>query len=84
MTQPYVESLTSQWMQEGSCRNTTIFIVLADTKSEKEQSKKVCRDCTVKSECLDYALANNEQGIWGGTTDKDRRNIKRQRSLQGA
>lgn len=81
--QPYVESLTSKWMQKGNCA-TVNFIVLADTKHEKEQSKKVCQGCSVINECLEYALDNNEHGIWGGTTDKDRRHIKRRRNTDKA
>jgi WhiB family redox-sensing transcriptional regulator len=43
------------------------------------EAKKVCSDCPYQQRCLVYALANNETGIWGGTTDNERRQIRRSR-----
>ena len=35
--------------------------------------------CVVKDECLDFALrANQEAGIWGGTSEDERRRLRRQ------
>lgn len=80
---PYVDSKVSAWMQHGNCR-TEKFYILADTKYEKEVSKKTCQNCPVITQCLEHALKNNEYGIWAGTTEKDRRNIKRHRSQRKA
>jgi WhiB family redox-sensing transcriptional regulator len=34
----------------------------------------------VREACLEFALANRErEGIWGGTTERERRRIHRQR-----
>jgi len=34
--------------------------------------------CEVRSECLDYALANDERfGIWGGLSERERRKLRR-------
>jgi WhiB family redox-sensing transcriptional regulator len=42
------------------------------------ESKMTCFSCDYQARCLTYALKHpEEQGIWGGTTEKDRRNIKR-------
>jgi WhiB family redox-sensing transcriptional regulator len=40
-------------------------------------AKKICTTCPYVAECLAWALANNEIGIWGGTTENDRRRMKR-------
>jgi WhiB family redox-sensing transcriptional regulator len=41
-------------------------------------AKRVCRSCPVRSECLEYALANDERfGIWGGLSERERRRVKR-------
>jgi hypothetical protein len=41
---------------------------------------KICVDCPVKQECLDFALsfpqAEDMHGVYGGTTAKDRRAIR--------
>lgn len=40
-------------------------------------AKMVCSSCQYQTECLDYAINNNEIGIWGGTTEYERRQLKR-------
>jgi WhiB family redox-sensing transcriptional regulator len=37
------------------------------------QPKAVCRLCPVQAECLQYALDNPVDGVWGGTTVRERR-----------
>ena len=40
-------------------------------------AKAVCKACPYVMRCLMYAIENNELGIWGGTTESDRKAIKR-------
>lgn len=43
---------------------------------DSQIAKRICRSCEVRRECLEYALANNEQyGIWGGVSPRDRRKL---------
>jgi hypothetical protein len=48
------------------------------------QAKAVCSNCTLVEQCLDYAMKNNEWGIWGGTTMKERNYIRRHPSRKKA
>ena len=47
-----------------------------------ERAKRICRDCPVVSECLEHALSNNlnetDDGIRGGMTPIERRELKNQ------
>lgn len=36
------------------------------------EAKAACRDCTVREECLAYAMENRPKGYWGGTTERER------------
>jgi WhiB family redox-sensing transcriptional regulator len=41
-------------------------------------AKAICRGCPVCAECLDYAMQTaQDHGIWGGTTDEERRVARR-------
>lgn len=40
-------------------------------------AKNLCGQCFYKSDCLAYALKNNEKGIWGGTTENERIELRR-------
>lgn len=33
--------------------------------------------CPVRKECLNHALVNGEQGVWGGKTEEERRRMKK-------
>lgn len=43
--------------------------------------KKLCQACPVKTECLTFALANNEPyGIWGGLSTRERQRLQSSKS----
>lgn len=43
---------------------------------------EVCKGCVAREPCLEYTLANGEKfGIWGGLSERERRRVRRQRSL---
>jgi hypothetical protein len=51
----------------------------ASEASPIEPAKAMCRTCVVIDE-LDYALANGEKsGIWGGTRERERPRLRRER-----
>ena len=43
------------------------------------EAKAVCAQCPVSRQCLDFALHNDETlGVWGGTTPRGRRLLRRE------
>jgi len=73
------------WRQRGACRglDPDIFYPLDDT--EAGPAKEVCAGCGVRDLCLEFALDTREgEGIWGGTTARERRRILRQRRKTAA
>jgi hypothetical protein len=36
------------------------------------RARRFCQNCPVKSQCRDFAILYEEEGIWGGTTDDER------------
>jgi WhiB family transcriptional regulator, redox-sensing transcriptional regulator len=44
---------------------------------QAERAKAVCAGCPVCGQCLDYALDTNQDGIWGGMTEDERRSLRR-------
>lgn len=42
------------------------------------EAKLICMGCPIKINCLEYALADSSLlGVWGGTTEDDRKRIRR-------
>jgi WhiB family redox-sensing transcriptional regulator len=44
-----------------------------DRKMVANEAKAICSQCPVKIKCLDYAVSAGMQGVWGGTTDAERK-----------
>lgn len=87
-----VAVMSGKWQSQGPCRNEDpelffpIGEVGASAGEQIREAKIVCGGCPVREECLTWALTCNEQGVWGGTTDNERRALKRRagRTRRGA
>ena len=44
-------------------------------------AKKICGECPLKFDCLEYALGTHEIGIWGGTTESQREILRRNQKI---
>jgi WhiB family redox-sensing transcriptional regulator len=40
-------------------------------------AKRICSDCPIKLQCLEYGLKNAEIGIWGGMTESQRETLRK-------
>jgi WhiB family redox-sensing transcriptional regulator len=68
------------WRQKGACRGLDPAIFYPTSEDDAAEAKTVCATCPVREPCLEWALANREQdGVWGGATEKERRRMIRQR-----
>jgi len=61
---------------------TSVFYPDEDFLGGIAYAKTMCNRCLARDECLEVALENwEEEGIWGGTTPKERRMIKVREAL---
>ncbi|MBO1032094.1 WhiB family transcriptional regulator [Tessaracoccus sp. SD287] len=66
------------WQEQALCAQTDPEAFFPEKGGSTREAKKVCETCTVKQECLEYALANDERfGIWGGLSERERRRLRR-------
>jgi WhiB family transcriptional regulator, redox-sensing transcriptional regulator len=73
------------WMKQGACKNSDPDIFY--NEETYPQARAICRTCPVIEQCLEHAMDWPEtDGIWGGTTPRQRRTIRqrRRRSLLSA
>jgi WhiB family redox-sensing transcriptional regulator len=74
------------WRDLASCRDTDpdLFFPVGTTGPAIEQiesAKAVCQECESRQPCLEFALTTNQDsGIWGGTSEEERRQMRRTRA----
>ncbi|SDP05040.1 transcription factor WhiB [Nakamurella panacisegetis] len=68
----------ADWHERALCAQTDPEAFFPEKGGSTREAKKICTGCEVRSECLSYALANDERfGIWGGLSERERRRLKR-------
>lgn len=66
------------WQTDALCAQTDPEAFFPEKGGSTREAKKICQRCSVRSECLEYALAHDERfGIWGGLSERERRRLKR-------
>lgn len=66
------------WQSRARCLQVDPEIFFPERGGSSKAARAVCDQCTVRIECLKYALTNREQfGIWGGTSERERRKLRR-------
>ncbi len=79
----YIHDPEFLWRQDAACRDTSpeLFFPVGTTGQAVEQiaaAKAVCTGCPARTPCLEYALATNQDsGVWGATSEEDRRHLRR-------
>ena len=72
------------WQFRAACRGEDSGLFFAPNYFERKdernvresRAKAICATCTVRRECLDYALRIREpHGIWGGLNEVERKTM---------
>lgn len=71
------------WQTHARCAEVDPEIFFPERGGSSKAARSVCNVCLVRSQCLEYALNNKEQfGIWGGTSERERRRLRKERSTR--
>ena len=66
------------WQEDSLCAQTDPEAFFPEKGGSTRDAKRICTSCDVKSQCLEYALANDERfGIWGGLSERERRKLRK-------
>ena len=73
----------TDWRDTAACRDSepNLFFPIGSTGPAVDQidaAKAICLECSVREECLNYALdTNQEAGVWGGYAEDERRRLRK-------
>lgn len=66
------------WQADALCAQTDPEAFFPEKGGSTREAKKICQQCEVSAQCLEYALQNDERfGIWGGLSERERRRLRR-------
>lgn len=66
------------WQSDSLCAQTDPEAFFPEKGGSTRDAKKICGSCEVRTECLEYALSNDERfGIWGGLSERERRKLRK-------
>ena len=66
------------WAADAKCLQADPETFFPEKGGSTREAKRICMQCDVREQCLDYALENDERfGIWGGLSERERRKLKR-------
>ena len=66
-----------QWMTQAMCKGQTDLFFNEGNSLFVRAAKVICGTCPVRRECLAFAMKNDDQGIWAGTSTNERERIRR-------
>ena len=66
------------WLASAACTTADPDVFHPRRGVPAHEAMRICAACPVAAACLAYAVEHNEQGIWGGTTETERRRLRRQ------
>jgi len=66
------------WMVHGNCRGANQDPFFPERGGAVDRSwRDACDGCVVRPQCLSYAVEGKEKGNWGGTTERERVQLRR-------
>lgn len=66
------------WAEHAKCLHADPEIFFPEKGGSTREAKRLCAECDVRAECLEYALDNDERfGVWGGLSERERRKLRR-------
>lgn len=74
-----MHNAAARWRDDAACQTADpeLFFPISGrglSLLQVTRAKAVCGRCSVRKECLDYALDTHQQyGVWGGRTEDERR-----------
>jgi WhiB family transcriptional regulator, redox-sensing transcriptional regulator len=78
------------WREDAACGDVDpdLFFPIGTNGaalSQIQEAKRICRDCPAQLPCLAWALDHRvADGVWGGTTEDERRVIRSHRARKKA
>lgn len=78
------------WRSRSACRDEDpeLFFPIGSTGPaavQIEQARSICMRCEVRADCLEWAIdTGQDAGVWGATSEDERKALRRTRKREAA
>ena len=71
---------------QARCKEVGIEFFFTDEENERDTSvyalgKTICSGCSLRQQCLEWAVKHEAHGLWGGSTPRERQMMRRKRNI---
>jgi len=71
---------------QARCREVGTEFFFTEEDNERDTSvyslgKTICSGCSVRQQCLEWAVKHEAHGLWGGMTPRERMMIRRNKNI---
>lgn len=78
LTLPSNPDVDPHWTDRALCAEVDPELFFPEKGGSTKGAKQTCRACEVRAECLEWALTQGEVfGVWGGTSERERRLLRK-------
>ena len=74
--------MIGNWTSGGVCVGLGPDLFFPERGETVEQAKALCATCSVREPCFEWGLHHEQRGIWGGTTGRERKAMRRQLGIR--
>ena len=72
----------NDWRAEAWCRGMDPEMFFPERGDRLDMLRAICAECPVIEPCRDWALHHESLGFWGGTTEAERKRIRRELGIE--
>lgn len=72
----------NDWRADGACRSEPQALFFPERGQSIAAALSICAGCPVLLECRTWGLYHEKIGIWGGTSERERRRLRRQLGIR--
>jgi WhiB family redox-sensing transcriptional regulator len=70
------------WQDGANCKGANADLFFPERGASTRTAKGICRECSVRADCLEFAITTGEKfGIWGGMSERERRRVRKERQI---
>lgn len=73
------------WQALARCAEVDPDLFFPEKGASARPAKRICQRCEVRTECLEYAIETDQRyGVFGGLSERERRKLRPNHSLEVA